>query len=67
MKRGDSSNLNLLPSRAKFQAAKMKLQATLRHYMAIAIVLWVAVIILVGALFFGSGLVLSLQNKKYNQ
>lgn len=67
MKTGDSSNLNLLPSQAKFQAAKMKLRATLRHYMAIAIVLWIAVMILVGALFFGSGFVLSLQSKKYDQ
>jgi hypothetical protein len=67
MKTGDSSNLNLLPSQAKFQAARMKLQATLKQYMSLVIVFWVAVVVFVVVIYFGSGFVLDLQNKKYDQ
>jgi hypothetical protein len=67
MKTGDSSNLNLLPSQAKFQAARMKLQATLRQYMSLAVIFWVAVVVFVVIMYFGSGFVLDLQNKKYDQ
>ena len=67
MKTGDTSNLNLLPSQAKFQAARMKLQSTLRHYMSIVIIFWVAGVLLVTVLYFGSDFVLKFQNKKYDQ
>jgi hypothetical protein len=67
MKTGDSLNLNLLPSQAKFQAARMKLKGVLRKYMTFALVLWLAIVILVIVLYFGSGYVLDLQNKKYKQ
>lgn len=67
MKTGDSSNLNLLPSQAKFQAARMKLQGTLRQYMSLVVILWGALVVLVVVLYFGSGFVLDFQNKKYNQ
>jgi len=67
MKTGDSSNLNLLPSQAKFQAARMKLQGILRQYMSLALVIWVAVIIVVVVLYLGSNFILNLQNKKYQQ
>lgn len=66
MKTGDSSNLNLLPSQAKFQVARMKLRKTLRRYMAIALIGWVAVVIVVAVLYFGSDFILKLQNKKYD-
>lgn len=67
MKTGDSSNLNLLPSQAKFQAARMKLQATLKHYMSLIIIFWVAGVLIVTVLYFGSTFVLNFQNKKYDQ
>ncbi|HBP50961.1 MAG: hypothetical protein US68_C0006G0027 [Candidatus Shapirobacteria bacterium GW2011_GWE1_38_10] len=67
MKTGDSSHLNLLPSQAKFQAARMKLQATLRQYMSLVVVFWVAMVVVVAALYFGSEFILNLQNKKYDQ
>ena len=67
MKRGDTSNLNLLPSQAKFQAAKIKLKKTLYYYMSVAGVLWLAVVIILIVLYFGSDYILSLQNKKYEQ
>lgn len=67
MKTGDSSNLNLLPSQAKFQAARMKLKAILRRYMSFALVLWVTLIIVTVVLYFGSDLILTSQNKKYQQ
>lgn len=67
MKRGDSSNLNLLPSQAKFQAARMKLEKTIHYFMSLVGVLWIAVIIVILFLFFGSNYILNLQIKKYNQ
>lgn len=67
MKTGDSSNLNLLPSQAKFQAARMKLQTTLKHYMSLLIIVWVAGVLVVTLLYFGSNFVLNFQNKKYDQ
>lgn len=65
MKTGDSLNINLLPSQAKFQAARIKLKKTIRYYMTLVSVLWVAVAILVVVLYFGSDFVLKQQNKKY--
>jgi len=67
MKVGDSLNINLLPSQAKFQADKIKLKKTIRHYEAIALGGWL--VFLVGALvlFFGSGLILKQNQKKYQQ
>jgi hypothetical protein len=67
MKKGDISNLNLLPSQAKFQAARMKLEKTLRYYMSMVGVVWLAVVILVMVLYFGSAYIFNLQTKKYNQ
>lgn len=67
MKTGDSSNLNLLPSQAKFQATRMKLQENLKKYMSFVIVLWVVVVLLMVVVYFGSGYVLTVQNNKYKQ
>lgn len=66
MKVGDSLNINLLPSQVKFQADKIKLK-NFRHYEAIALGGWL--VFLVGALvlFFGSGLILKQNQKKYQQ
>lgn len=67
MKMGDSSNLNLLPSQAKFQAAKMKLEKTIHYYMSLIGILWITVIVVITVLFFGSNYILNIQIKKYNQ
>lgn len=67
MKTGDSSNLNLLPSQAKFQAARMKLQEILRRYMFFALILWLTVVVLMIILYFGSNYILEQRNKKYQQ
>lgn len=67
MKTGDSLNLNLLPSQAKFEASRMKLQKVLRRYMSMAVILWVVVIVVVIVLYFGSDFILKLENKKHNQ
>lgn len=67
MKTGSSLNLNLLPSQAKFQAARMKQQAILKRYMSLLIITWVVAIIVVGIMYFGSDFILSFQNKKYDQ
>ncbi len=67
MKTGDSFNLNLLPSQAKFQAARTKLQKIIRSYMAIGIVVWILVTVVTLALYFSNGLVLANENKKYEQ
>lgn len=67
MKVGDSLNINLLPSQAKFQADKIKLKKTIRHYEMMALGGWL--VFLTGAfiLFFGSGVILSSSQKKYQQ
>jgi len=67
MKTGDSFNLNLLPSQAKFQAARMKLQKTFRRYMAIGAIVWVLVIVgtVISHIFVGVSL--EAENKKYKQ
>ncbi|MDD3998872.1 MAG: hypothetical protein PHR98_02065 [Candidatus Shapirobacteria bacterium] len=67
MKVGDSLNINLLPSQAKFQADKIKLKKKIRHYEMMA--LWGWLVFLIGAfvLFFGSGIILSASQKKYQQ
>lgn len=60
-------NLNLLPNQAKFQAERMKLQALFKKIMIYAIVVWVVIVVIVGALYFGSDYVLGLEAKKYSQ
>jgi len=67
MKKGDSLNLNLLPSQAKFEATRMKLQGVLKRYMSLAVLLWIVVVIIVVVLYFGSDFILKLQKKKYDQ
>lgn len=67
MKTGDSFNLNLLPSQAKFQAARTKLQGIMRRYMAVAIVIWILVTIVTMVVFYTNDLVLKSENKKYQQ
>lgn len=67
MKTDADLNLNLLPSQAKFQAARMKLQALLKRYMTLAIIFWVSLVVVVVILHFGSVFVLSVVNKKYTR
>lgn len=67
MKTGDSFNLNLLPSQAKFQAARMKLQGTFRRYMGIAAILWVLTIVVTAVFYIITGISLNSENKKYQQ
>ncbi|MFA5025945.1 MAG: hypothetical protein WC503_05555 [Candidatus Shapirobacteria bacterium] len=67
MKTGDSFNLNLLPSQAKFQAARMKLQKIIRQYMVISAISWVLVVIVTFILFFSNGIILNAEKKKYDE
>ena len=67
MKLGSSANLNLLPSQAKFQADRMKLQKKLRQYLLVAVVIWVSVGILTLALNLVFNFRLKHEEKKYNQ
>jgi len=67
MKIGDSLNINLLPSQAKFQADKIKLKKTIRHYEIMALGGWLVFLIGALVLFFGSGFILSASQKKYQQ
>lgn len=67
MKTGDSFNLNLLPSQAKFQATRMKLQKTFRFYMGIAAGLWVLTILITVIFHVITGVSLDSENKKYQQ
>ena len=67
MKIGDSLNINLLPSQAKFQADKIKLKKTIRYYETLGLILWGIVIMVVAILYFGSGFILNSQQKKYQQ
>lgn len=67
MKTGDSFNLNLLPSQAKFQAARTKLQKTFRRYMAIGAALWVLVIVATVISHIFVGVSLEAESKKYKQ
>lgn len=66
MKRGDSSNLNLLPSQAKFQAERIKLEALIKKYVTWVLVVWAILIVLTGVFYFGSRLILNVQKEKYN-
>ena len=67
MKLGSSANLNLLPSQAKFQADRMKLQKKLRQYILVAVVVWVSLGVLTLALNVAFNLRLRYEEKKYNQ
>lgn len=67
MKIGDSLNINLLPSQAKFQADKIKLKKTIRHYELIVLEFWLAIVIGVFVLFFTAGFILNNNQKKYQQ
>ena len=67
MKLGSSANLNLLPSQAKFQADRMKLQKKLRQYILVAVVIWVSLGILTLVLNLVFDFRLKREEKKYNQ
>jgi hypothetical protein len=67
MKTGDSLNLNLLPSQAKFQATRMKLQKRFRRYMVIATGLWVLTILVTAIMYIITGISLNSENNKYQQ
>ncbi|MEI8067774.1 MAG: hypothetical protein WCG91_02340 [Candidatus Shapirobacteria bacterium] len=60
-----SADLNLLPSRAKFQAAKIKLKKTIMSFVWIFVFTWVALLTVVLAIFFISKFSLDLTSKKY--
>jgi hypothetical protein len=67
MKVGDSLNINLLPSQAKFQADKIKLKKTIRHYEMMILGGWLFLLLGAFVLYFGSGVILSSSQKKYQQ
>ena len=67
MKIGDSLNINLLPSQAKFQADKIKLKKTIRHYEMMVLGGWLLLVVGTFVLFFGSGFLLNNSQKKYQQ
>ena len=67
MKLGSSANLNLLPSQAKFQADRMNLQAKLRHYILVAVVIWLSLGILTLALNITFDLRLKQAERRYQQ
>lgn len=59
-------DINLLPSRAKFQAKKMAIKAKLNSFLWIFGGVWVLTLLIVLGGFFVSNLVLSQENKKYD-
>ncbi len=67
MKVGDSLNINLLPSQAKFQADKIKLKKTIRRYEIMTLGGWLVFLIGALVLYFGSGFILNKSQKKYQQ
>ncbi|HNY04789.1 MAG TPA: hypothetical protein PKI92_03480 [Candidatus Woesebacteria bacterium] len=67
MKVGDSLNINLLPSQAKFQADKIRLKKTIRRYEMRFLGVWLVFLIGAFILFLGSGIILSGSQKKYQQ
>jgi len=67
MKIGDSLNINLLPSQAKFQADQIKLKKMIRRYESYALSLLLVIIIVTAGLFLGSGFVLRAEQKKYQK
>lgn len=67
MKVGNSLNINLLPSQAKFQADKIQLKKTIRHYEMMALGGWLVLLLGAFGLYFGSGFILSQSQKKYQQ
>lgn len=64
---GNSLNLNLLPSQAKFQADKLELQKKIKRYMLWAGIAWVAVILISLGINLVSNMVLAVENKNYQK
>ena len=60
-----NTDINLLPSQAKFQARRMALKAKINSFLWIGGGIWVVFLIIVLGGFFISQLVLSQVNKKY--
>lgn len=60
-----SMDLNLLPSRAKFQAAKIKLKKNIMLFVWIFVFVWVASLTVVLAIFFVVRINLDTVDKKY--
>lgn len=60
------ADINLLPSRAKFQAKKMAIKSKLSSFLWIFGGFWVLLLLVVLGGFFVSNLVLSQENKKYD-
>lgn len=62
-----SMDLNLLPSEAKFQAARLKLKAKVNRVMLLVSVIWVLGLVVVFFLWFLTKLTLAADEKKYKQ
>lgn len=60
-------NLNLLPSQAKFQAARIKLKAKIRTFLIVISGLWFALILVVGGMWIVSNIRANASVKKYNE
>ena len=60
-------NLNLLPSEAKFQAARIKAKAKINKVMLLVSVVWVFGLIIVFILWFLTKITLAADEKKYKQ
>jgi len=62
-----SSDLNLLPSQAKFRAKRMRLRAKITNFLWIFVGVWISVVILVMGIFLILNLVASQTNKNYQK
>jgi len=62
-----SMDLNLLPSEAKFQAARIKIKAKVNKVMLLTSVIWVFGLLVVFFLWFLTKLTLAADEKKYKQ
>lgn len=62
-----SMDLNLLPSEAKFQAARLKLKARVNMVMLVVSIIWVLGLVVVFFLWFLTKLTLASDEKKYKK
>jgi len=60
-------DLNLLPSQAKFQAARMKVKAKVNQIMVVVVGVWVLGLVVVFSLWFWTKIGLAADEKKYKK
>jgi hypothetical protein len=60
-------NLNLLPSQAKFQAERMRMEKLAKKILIIVAIVWVVAAVLIFAFWGGSGFVLGKEKDKYKK